>query len=57
MQKTVWNTGGCQSWYMDDKGRNPTLWPDFTFRFLQKTRRFDAESYAYRTAPTPSPTR
>ena len=51
MQKTVWNTGGCQSWYQDDKGRNPTLWPDFTFRFLQKTRRFDAESYSYRTAP------
>lgn len=57
MQKTVWNTGGCQSWYLDDKGRNPTLWPDFTFRFLQKTRRFDIDSYAYRSAPTPTPTR
>jgi len=52
MQKTVWNTGGCKSWYLDDKGRNPTLWPDFTFRFLQKTRRFDAESYTYRSVPT-----
>ena len=57
MQKTVWNTGGCQSWYLDDKGRNPTLWPDFTFRFIQKTRRFDAESYTYRSAPTPTATR
>jgi cation diffusion facilitator CzcD-associated flavoprotein CzcO len=54
MQQTVWSTGGCQSWYLDDQGRNPTLWPDFTFRFLQKTRRFDAESYVYRTAPTPA---
>ncbi|MGH9273307.1 MAG: flavin-containing monooxygenase, partial [Acidimicrobiales bacterium] len=50
MQKTVWNTGGCQSWYMDDKGRNPTLWPDFTFTFLQKTRRFDAASHAFEPA-------
>jgi len=57
MQKTVWNTGGCQSWYLDDKGRNPTLWPDFTFRFIQKTRRFDAGSYTYRSAQTPTATR
>jgi len=47
MARTVWSTGGCHSWYMDDKGRNPTLWPDFTFRFIQKTRRFDAEHYDF----------
>lgn len=45
MARTVWNTGGCRSWYLDARGRNPTLWPDFTFRFIQRTRRFDASAY------------
>jgi cation diffusion facilitator CzcD-associated flavoprotein CzcO len=41
---TVWNTG-CASWYLDDTGRNATLWPDWTWRFRQRTARFDAGSY------------
>ncbi len=27
---TVPNTGGCRSWYLDQTGRNTTLWPSFT---------------------------
>jgi cation diffusion facilitator CzcD-associated flavoprotein CzcO len=52
--RTVWSTGGCSSWYMDEKGRNSTLWPDFTWKFRLRTRRFDTESYRFvaRTAPT-----
>jgi cation diffusion facilitator CzcD-associated flavoprotein CzcO len=42
---TVWNTGGCSSWYLDANGRNSTIWPDFTWRFWQQTRRFDAAAY------------
>ncbi len=38
LRQTVWNTGGCQSWYLDRSGRNTTLWPSFTFRFRQQTR-------------------
>jgi cation diffusion facilitator CzcD-associated flavoprotein CzcO len=41
---TVWNTG-CASWYLDDTGRNATLWPDWTWRFRQRTARFDAGNY------------
>jgi cation diffusion facilitator CzcD-associated flavoprotein CzcO len=41
---TVWNTG-CASWYLDDTGRNATLWPDWTWRFRQRTAHFDAASY------------
>jgi cation diffusion facilitator CzcD-associated flavoprotein CzcO len=48
MEPTVWNVGGCASWYQDDKGRNPTLWPDFTWRFRLATRRFDADAYRQR---------
>jgi cation diffusion facilitator CzcD-associated flavoprotein CzcO len=47
---TVWNTG-CASWYLDDTGRNATLWPDWTFRFRRRTSRFDAASYELRGAP------
>ena len=47
MRRTVWNTGGCASWYLDNQGRNTTLWPDFTWKFRQRTRRFDAERYQF----------
>ena len=43
---TVWSSGGCASWYLDAQGRNTTLWPDFTWKFKLRTRRFDAENYA-----------
>lgn len=46
---TVWTTGGCASWYLDEAGRNTTLWPGFTRRFRRLTRRFDADSYLLRT--------
>ena len=45
MKRTVWNAGGCASWYLDERGRNSTLWPDFTWRFRRLLRRFDAERY------------
>jgi cation diffusion facilitator CzcD-associated flavoprotein CzcO len=48
LQGTVWNTG-CASWYVDEHGRNVTLWPDWTFRFRQRTARFDAEHYTLRS--------
>jgi cation diffusion facilitator CzcD-associated flavoprotein CzcO len=44
-KNTVWNSGGCASWYLDAEGRNTTIWPDYTFRFRRRTRRFDPASY------------
>jgi hypothetical protein len=55
LRRTVWNTGGCSSWYLDAKGNNTTLWPDFTFRFRQQTRRLDVAAYQVRTAPLAVP--
>jgi cation diffusion facilitator CzcD-associated flavoprotein CzcO len=46
---TVWTTG-CSSWYLDDTGRNATLWPDWTWRFRQQTAGFDPAAYELRTA-------
>jgi len=42
--QTIW-ASGCRSWYLDDRGRNTTLWPGFTFQFRKLTARFDAENY------------
>jgi cation diffusion facilitator CzcD-associated flavoprotein CzcO len=59
LQRTVWNTGGCASWYLDANGRNSTMWPGFTFEYRRRTRRFDAEQYDLdrgSTTPWPQPT-
>jgi cation diffusion facilitator CzcD-associated flavoprotein CzcO len=45
MRRTIWQTGGCASWYLDKHGNNTTLWPSFTFVFRHLTRRFDVEAY------------
>jgi cation diffusion facilitator CzcD-associated flavoprotein CzcO len=45
LARTVWNNGGCGSWYFDSTGRNSIQWPGFTFEFRRRTRRFDAAAY------------
>jgi cation diffusion facilitator CzcD-associated flavoprotein CzcO len=42
---TVWNAGGCASWYLDRHGRNTTLWPTFTFSFRRELARCDLADY------------
>ncbi len=54
LEGTVWNTG-CASWYLDATGRNATLWPDWTWRFRQRTARFDANEYLLRSTPERAP--
>ena len=50
---TVWNSGGCSSWYLDDAGRNTTLWPDYTFRFIRRAKSFDPRDYVLSGTPAP----
>jgi cation diffusion facilitator CzcD-associated flavoprotein CzcO len=38
MARTVWRTGGCKSWYLDEAGRNVTLWPGSVVRYSLATR-------------------
>jgi cation diffusion facilitator CzcD-associated flavoprotein CzcO len=45
---TVWENGGCASWYLDADGHS-MLWPDTAWRFRRALRRFDAERYLART--------
>ena len=48
---SVWLTGGCSSWYLDKFGRNSTIWPDFTFKFAKRLKRFDLENYYQEMTP------
>ena len=54
MEGTVWNTG-CSSWYFDSTGRNGAIWPDWTWRFRQRTSQFDAANYELRLATERDP--
>ena len=55
MGRTVWSTGGCSSWYLDEHGRNTTLWPRATFTMRAQLASFDEA--AYTRTPTHSPNR
>lgn len=45
LQGTVWNTGGCSSYYLDANGRNSTGFPWSTLEMRRLLRRFDPASY------------
>ena len=51
LEGTVWNAGGCASWYLDAHGRNTTLWPTFTFTFRRGLAAFDLQEYAVQRRP------
>ncbi|MBG6106921.1 NAD(P)/FAD-dependent oxidoreductase [Frigoribacterium sp. CG_9.8] len=49
---TVWLTGGCSSWYVDDRSDRLTLlWPDFAFAFRDEVGTFDPRGYRVSRAP------
>jgi len=49
MQRSVWSSG-CASWYLDENGRNTTIWPSFTFNYILKTMLFKPSMYDATTA-------
>ncbi|MEU6284562.1 NAD(P)/FAD-dependent oxidoreductase [Streptomyces sp. NPDC047028] len=55
MKRTVWNTGGCTSWYLDASGRNTTIWPGTTTEFRRATRRVDLAEYEVIRRPAEQP--
>ena len=55
LESTVWNSGGCASWYMDPKsGRNVVLWPGSTLAYRKRLRAFTLADYEVRRAPVPA---
>lgn len=47
LDEAVWSAGGCQSWYLDEFGKNRTLWPSFTFEYWMRTRKFEPKKYTF----------
>ena len=58
LTRTIWNTGGCRSWYLDPRtGKNTTLWPASTWRFKRVTRQFSLKDYVVDLLPLNTPLR
>lgn len=45
LKNTVWNTGGCSSYFIDRNGRNSTLWPWTTFEMRSRLAHCDLNDY------------
>jgi len=45
LRGTVWNAGGCRSYYLDRNGRNSTIFPGSTLE-LRRRLRFEPSEYA-----------
>ena len=44
---SVWNTGGCRSWYLDEHGNNRVLWGGYTWQYWQATRKIRPAEYHF----------
>ena len=43
---TVWQSGGCRSWYQDAKtGESPVLWPGSVVAYKRRTRAVKEQDY------------
>jgi cyclohexanone monooxygenase len=59
LQGTVFNAGGCSSYYIDVNGRNSSIYPWTTLRFRKDTAKFDLDDYettvaAPKSVPVPA---
>lgn len=49
LDETVWNAGGCDSWYLETSGtgrrRNSSNWPGYMLGYRRRTRRLDPADY------------
>jgi cation diffusion facilitator CzcD-associated flavoprotein CzcO len=45
MADSIWQAGGCRSWYLDAQGRNTTLWPDSVLAYRRSARRARLADY------------
>lgn len=45
--RTVWNAGGCTSWYLRGGRRNASNWPGSMLDYRRRTRRLDSSDYRF----------
>ena len=46
MERTVWKSGGCHSWYQSKSGHVIAMFPGFSFTYRQLTGAFRPEHHA-----------
>jgi cation diffusion facilitator CzcD-associated flavoprotein CzcO len=46
LTRAVWSTGGCTNFYLDETGKNTTLWPHRAAVFRRELSRFRPSEYA-----------
>jgi cation diffusion facilitator CzcD-associated flavoprotein CzcO len=47
LSHSVWNSGGCSSWYLDEHGKNTVLWGGYTWQYWRATRSVKPEEYRF----------
>ena len=48
LRGTVWESGGCRSWYLDERtGESPALWPGSVLAYRRRTRAAEEEDYEF----------
>jgi cation diffusion facilitator CzcD-associated flavoprotein CzcO len=47
LSQSVWNTGGCSSWYMDAHGKNRVMWGGYTWQYWLTTRKLKRSEYRF----------
>jgi len=47
LKGTVWQAGGCSSWYEAADGKNFSLWPTYTWKYWLETRKVNVADYNF----------
>lgn len=47
LDHTVWNSGGCSSWYLDSTGRNSVMWPRHTSDYRRLMSSFEPADHRF----------
>ncbi len=53
LEGTVWLVGGCNSWYLNERGGTSVLWPATTWEFAANLKELNPADYVLDGAPTP----
>ncbi|GAB2729263.1 flavin-containing monooxygenase [Kitasatospora kifunensis] len=54
LETTVYNSGGCTSYYFSPSGRNTFAWPFSTGRLVRQLSRFDPDAYTWHAPARPT---
>ena len=53
MEKTVWKSGGCNSWYQSKSGHVIAMFPGFSFTYRRMANAFKRRHHRFSDAPAP----